>query len=136
MRAKQKPLKTLKKKADEVFSQWIRISAIDPTDDLVKCVTCPAKKPWKEMQAGHYETRGTIYLRYDERNVHPQCVGCNVFKKGNYPRYATWMLKTYGPTILDELEEESQTLVYNARTLYEDVISQYKAKIAELQNEA
>ena len=58
---------------------------------MAVCVTCNVKKPWKELQAGHYEKRGKNQLRYDETNVHPQCVGCNVFQKGNYTRYARYI---------------------------------------------
>lgn len=133
MAKKTKTISQLKKEADAVFSQWVRRSA-EEEDGLVKCVTCPNRLPWKEMQAGHYETRGTLVLRYDERNVHPQCVGCNVFKKGNYPRYATWMVKEYGPYILKELEDEAKVIVNDSRSLYEAVIEDYKLKLKEMDN--
>lgn len=130
--AKTKTVSQLKKKADAVFSQYIRQKYADPHTGLVACVTCGVSKPIKEMQAGHYETRGTNYLRFDERNVHPQCVGCNVFKKGNYPRYATFMVGRYGPGILEQLEEEAKVLTQFKPYQLEEIISLYKAKIDSL----
>ena len=133
-KGKKKSISQLKKAADAVYSQYIRMSAVDPQTGLARCVSCGVEKNYKELQNGHYETRKTLSLRYDERNCHPQCVGCNVFKKGNYPRYATWMVETYGPDILRELEEEAKILVHDSRSLYEDIISEYKAKVQALQN--
>lgn len=84
------------------------------------------------MQAGHYETRGTNYLRYDERNVHPQCYGCNVARKGNYPRYATFMVGRYGEGILKELEEDAKNLMQFKPYQLIELISLYQAKIEGL----
>ena len=92
-------ISALKKKADKVFSDYIR-----QRDDGV-CFTCGVKKYWKEQQNGHYITRGCLPLRYNEENCHCQCVACNVFKGGNYTAYAVAMMEKYGADKLKELEE-------------------------------
>ena len=128
---KTKTVSKLKKEADAVFSRYIRSSAADVYGEA-HCVTCGAKKRWQDLQCGHYEKRSVNSLRYDERNCHPQCAGCNVFKGGNYPRYAQYMLQKYGPTILDELAEEAKTLTQFKPYQLEAIISLYKAKLAAL----
>lgn len=113
MLAKPKKKKTesvsrLRKRADTAFSRYIRLKYADPHTGIVACVTCGMMKHWKEMQNGHYISRGCSTLRYSEKNCHVQCPSCNVFKNGNYPRYALFMLKTYGPEVLSELDKESK----------------------------
>lgn len=41
--------------------------------------------------------------RWDEENVRVQCVGCNVFKNGNYTEYSYRLLKEIGAKGLDKL---------------------------------
>lgn len=128
---KVKSVSKLKAEADKVFSSYIRQKYAD-SSGYVTCVTCGVAKPIKEMQAGHYEKRSVNSLRFDERNVHPQCPGCNVFKQGNYPRYATFMINRYGQEILDELEKEAKTLMQFKAHQLEAIISLYKAKLESL----
>lgn len=68
-------------------------------------------KPWKELQCGHYVSRSHLSLRYDERNCHPQCVGCNIFKSGAMDEYALALVRQYGDGILEELGREKQKIV-------------------------
>lgn len=130
--AKTKSISQLKKEADNAFSRYIRQRYADDHTGYGSCVTCGISKPWKELQAGHYITRGSNILRFDERNVHPQCVGCNVFKKGNYPAYAIFMVRTYRPSILETLEQESKTLKQFRPFELQEIIDTYKEKIAAL----
>lgn len=121
----------LKKQADATFSEWVRRSASDE-EGYTRCVTCGLTKPWEELQAGHYEKRGVNGLRFDERNVHPQCVGCNVFQHGNYPKYAIYMVETYGLPILQQLRSEAQvTKQWKAYEL-SDIIDHYKSQMTSL----
>lgn len=116
----------LKKEADRLYSIYIRNKYADD-NGYVECVTCGVKKPVKEMQAGHYIPRSVLNLRYDDTNVHPQCYGCNVARKGNYPAYALFMLRTYGQDILDQLDKESHNVGQWKTYMYEDVISEMKS---------
>jgi hypothetical protein len=84
----------LVKRLDTIFSQYIRQKYA--VDGMTACVTCGTVKTWKEMQNGHYMSRGHLPTRWDETNCAPQCMACNVFKKGNYTEYALWMIETYG----------------------------------------
>jgi len=78
----KKPTRSkLVKKLDTVFSQWVRLSNSDK-DGYCTCVTCSKRLHWKEIQAGHFQSRKHYSIRWCELNVKPQCVGCNVFKYG------------------------------------------------------
>ena len=51
------------------------------------CVSCG--QPYKpDHDAGHWKSaKDYSNLRYDERNIHGQCIGCNRFKRGNIEAY-------------------------------------------------
>ena len=70
------------KKLDNIFSQYIRLS--NSKNGNCTCVTCGKVGDWKNggMQAGHFMSRKHYSTRWDERNVKPQCAGCNVFRYG------------------------------------------------------
>lgn len=125
---KRQTVSSQKKKLDAVFSQYVRAKAADDSG-YATCVTCNVRKPWKELQAGHYEKRGKNTLRYDETNVHPQCVGCNVFQKGNYTRYARYMIEMYGADYLKELEEEAKKTKQWKVFELNDLLDYYKGEL-------
>lgn len=94
-------VKTLIKKLDDVVSLYIR--NLYAVDGMVKCFTCPAIKPIKEMQCGHYISRNFNSLRWETINLRPQCYQCNVEKKGNYTVFAD-KLERETPGIIEKLE--------------------------------
>lgn len=81
------------------------------------------------MQAWHYITRGCIPLRYSVINVNCQCVGCNIFKKGNYPIYSIKMMQLHWDNILYELNEIEKESKANpqkyGRDYYQKIIKLY-----------
>lgn len=72
-------IKTLKDKLDKVFSQYIRLSSSE--DGYCRCFTCGDPHPWKEIDCGHWISRGRLMTRWDENNCRCQCKGCNLFGK-------------------------------------------------------
>ena len=122
--SKKKPTRTqLIKSLDKVFSIFIR-----QRDDGV-CFTCGTRQEWKYMQNGHFVSRGKFATRWDERNCHCQCVGCNVFRNGNYPVYAERMIYLYGPEIIEELNRKGREIARWSSNDLEDMISHYKKLI-------
>lgn len=96
---KKKTLSWYKKKLWEVFSRYIRIR------DKGTCFTCGLKKPYKQMQAGHYipKSIGRLSLYFHEQNVHCQCYRCNINLGGNGALYGFRILEVYGQEVYDEL---------------------------------
>jgi hypothetical protein len=99
--AKPPSIRELKKKLWTIFSKYIR------KRDGYVCYTC--NNPGNN--AGHYvpQSKGNA-LRYDERNVHCQCSGCNMYKRGNLAPYALRLEKEYGPGILQEFDKIKNTI--------------------------
>ena len=118
-----KGISDLKDTLDEIFSLYIR------KRDDGKCFTCPKKDNPKNMQAGHYIPRNHLSTRFDEKNVHCQCVGCNVFRKGNMDEYAMQLRWKYGNGILEELNAKKHEQVKFSRSDYELMIKIYKGKL-------
>ncbi len=114
----------IKRQADSVFSKWVRNQGA--VDGYNWCYTCLIKLPVSELQAGHYVSRACMALRYDEGNVKPQCVGCNIFRKGNISAFALNLTREYGNEILEALEIRKNTIVKFTRKTYEDIIQKYK----------
>lgn len=90
------------KKLDRVFSKWVRYTNAN-RQGLVQCVTCRKLGDPKNFHAGHFIDRTYKCTRWDERNVHPQCVSCNTFHEGQKDEYALYLIKRYGESILEEL---------------------------------
>lgn len=102
---KLKTYKKLKAELDRVFSLFIRYR------DGGRCFTCDVIKPIKEIQCGHFFSRTYLSTRWDERNCHAQCVGCNIFKKGNMAVYALRMNQKFGPETIEKLFQLSKQTV-------------------------
>lgn len=64
-----------------LVSKWVRYSAVNEFG-MVNCYTCNAYISPVNLDAGHYITRGCKYLKFDLRNLRPQCKTCNQAKGG------------------------------------------------------
>src|SRR3990167_3449 len=83
---RRESISSLKKKADIVFSLYIR-------QRDKRCFTCNSAK---NLQCGHFISRSHNATRYDPENAKAQCVGCNVFKNGNMAEYSYRLLQKLG----------------------------------------
>jgi len=117
----------LVKKLDTVFSQWVRLSKADKKG-YCTCVTCSKKIHWKEIQAGHFQSRKHYSTRWDELNVYPQCVGCNVFKYGEQYKYSLFL----GKEVSEVLYLKSKEIVKFANSDLEDMIKDYSQRLKKL----
>ena len=121
----KKPTRSkLVKKLDTVFSQWVRLSNADNNKNCI-CVTCNKTFFWKEIQAGHFMSRKHYSIRWDERNVKPQCAGCNVFRYGEQYKYSLYL----GNKLSEKLLEESRKLVKFTNVELEDMIQKYSQRL-------
>lgn len=125
-KSKKPTVRQLKKKADKVFSEYIR------KRDRGRCYTCGKRGHWKEMQCGHYVRRSCMSLRYDEANAFAQCVRCNIFMSGNYETFALNLLNDFGKERLGYLDKKKKELKQWKLWELEEIIETYKQKIGEL----
>jgi hypothetical protein len=118
-----KTLSELKKEIDRVFSIYIRLR------DRGICFTCSKYYGFKKTQCGHFVSRSHMNTRYDEKNCHAQCIGCNIFKSGNMVIYAIKMVQKYGQGIVEEMQKRANKIRKWTPKEMEVQIEIYKKKI-------
>lgn len=92
---------------DFVVSRICRMMGSDEAG-LCQCYTCPTKKHWTLMQAGHYIVRANTQIRFDLKwNLRPQCPTCNEAKHGNLEVF-TERLEQEEKGITEQLRELSR----------------------------
>lgn len=127
----RKKSRSKKHAAWDAFSKHVRSSYADE-NGMIKCFTCPSIKHFTEMDAGHYIAASlSLILRFDERNVHPQCTGCNRFRHGNLSQYALALKIKYGENILEELDQDRRAGegFRISESGYQELWEKYRAKI-------
>jgi len=131
MKKKLPTLSALEKKLDKIFSEYIRRKNADH-GGTVDCCTCGKLFYWKDVDAGHFVKRQHRSIRWDERNVHPQCTRCNHFMGGRQDDYAQFIIRKYGQTVFDELMLLKYRSVKHTRADLNDMIELYQEKLSKL----
>lgn len=110
-------------KAQRVFNAYIRDRDKDKT-----CISC-GKVLLGKYDAGHYHNANNHWsVRFDERNVHGQCVQCNQHLHGNLIKYRVGLLLRIGQEELDKLDSiANETRNFSKKELFE-IIEKYKIK--------
>lgn len=129
-RRKLPAIKTLKAKAWKLMSHKVRYSNADFTGN-VACVTCGKSNPVKEMHAGHFihASKGSL-VSYDDRNIHPQCPGCNTYRGGMLIDYTLFIQEKFGNGTIDELKHLKQAIM--KRSDFDEVIAQLELEVESL----
>ena len=125
-KAKKPTRSKLVKKLDFIFSQYIRKKNADKNGNCT-CCTCGKVLHWKEIQAGHFMSRKHYSIRWDERNVHPQCVACNVFRYGEQYKYSIFL----GKELSDVLYLQSKEIKKYTTDELQSSIERYGKMIKE-----
>jgi hypothetical protein len=125
VKKKKVSISSLQKKADKVFNAWIRER--DSEDGFFECVSCFRELPVKQMNAGHYVSKkNCLHLRYNEYNVHGECVWCNCFNESHLIGYRETLIGYYGLEKVLELEQARHNTVKFSSIDYLDIIEKYK----------
>lgn len=77
------------------------------------CYTCGQTNLEKgNLQVGHFIPRSTCgaFLKYDLRNLRPQCARCNVFLGGQGAEFYRNMLLREGQKYIDDLFHDKQRI--------------------------
>lgn len=97
-------------------------------DEDKGCVSCQ----WGEVeQAGHFYSAGQFpALRFNEDNVHGQCIHDNYYKHGNLLEYKKTLLKRIGQQRFDLLESSATRHRFKKwnRTELQELLKIYKEK--------
>ncbi len=80
------------------------------------------------MDAGHYMKRGNMSTRFNETNVHVQCVICNRFQDGKPKEMKAYINNKYGEGTTEKLEMLSKQAV---KIDLREVTDRYAKKLKE-----
>lgn len=122
----QKDKGTVIDDADAMFSQVVRLSHADD-HGIVECYTCGTKKPWKQMQCGHFIPRIHMLTRFSEDNCKPQCPNCNVLKDGNLVAFAQHLERDRKGSV-EMLEEQANNIYHYDIDELKSMIGNWAAK--------
>ncbi|WP_346320940.1 recombination protein NinG [Chitinophaga sp. YIM B06452] len=123
----KKGIQDLVKLATKHFNTYIRKR--DDQGGYFTCISCGETKGLSQMNAGHFFSAGhCAALRFNEDNVHGQCVPCNMHLHGNLIRYREGLVKKIGEDKVKLLESLSRTVHRWDRIGLIYTIEFYKAK--------
>lgn len=93
------------------------------------CYTC--KKTGLEgsgWHTGHFLASSIcgIFLRYDLRNLRPQCYRCNIDLSGNGAVFYRLMVEDHGQVYVDQLFRDKELVTKGNTAFYQAKIDQYK----------
>jgi len=112
---------------DDVVSKYVRLKDSNNIG-WVKCYTCDEKQSWKSMDCGHFISRKHMGLRWDLRNLRPQCKFCNQVLSGNIDDFKKELeLETDG--IVDQLISESYDVVKYSRQEMKEMLIMFREKL-------
>jgi len=102
--AKRRKPTNYAKKACKLAQQWARLTETDENGNG-HCFSCGAPTNYWESHGGHFQPKGRDYNAActDKKNIHLQCIKCNMYLEGNPAGYATHMEYKYGIDIVEEL---------------------------------
>ena len=129
---KKKELMTLQdwvKIAQATFNTYIRLNDKELNNPCISC-----RKPLgTKYDAGHFFNANNHWnLRFDERNVHSQCVYCNRHLHGNLLEYRNQLESYYGANWLTELEKDAKITRKFTIEEVKEINELYKNKIKNL----
>jgi len=125
-----KSLEQLKEIAQDAFNAYIRKR--DAKDGYFVCISCNTPKSLRQMDAGHYYSRGNhSFLRYNENNVHGQCRKCNSFMSGHLIPYRENLIKKIGIEKVEELDQWRNYTIHWDKLQVIAIIQEYRKKIKE-----
>ena len=85
------------------------------------------------MQSGHFIDSRNNTVLFDEKLVFPQCVACNMFKKGNKVNYTLFMLRQgYSAEEITEMVNKKFKTKKISDGEYLDMIDDLKDKLVAL----
>ncbi len=131
-KARKQALKTRQewlREAQKEFNKYIRMR-----DHAEPCISC-GRFHAGSYDAGHYRSVGAQpALRFDENNVHKQCVPCNQHRGGNIVEYRIRLLLKIGQVAVEWLEMEHPPMKLDIPAI-QSIKMKYMRKWKQLEKE-
>lgn len=130
-KVKEKKLGAYIKELDELISLYVRISVADDTG-TISCVCCGSRVYWKDADCAHFKDRDNMATRFYLPNLGAADRECNRFD--HYNHIQRWTLKLTHEQRTD-LNVRAHSLEKYTRAELEEMISDYKVKVAALRKQ-
>jgi gamma-glutamylcyclotransferase (GGCT)/AIG2-like uncharacterized protein YtfP len=118
------------KKLQKVFNTYIR-----HRDKDKQCISCKTPLNGRKYDAGHFFSVGAYpNLRFDEDNVHGQCVHCNQHKHGAISEYAIYLPIRIGIEKFESLKNRRAQPLKLSIPDIKEMIDYYKLKVKTLKS--
>ncbi|EKJ0496192.1 DUF550 domain-containing protein [Escherichia coli] len=116
------------KQAQQAVNAFVR-----ERDRDLPCISCGTLTS-AQWDAGHYRTTAAApQLRFDERNIHKQCVVCNQHKSGNLVPYRVELISRIGQEAVDEIESNHNRHRWTVEEC-RAIKAKYQQKLKDLRN--
>lgn len=113
-----------KQRAWKSFSSYIRHRGGDGRYNT--CYTCGQRLEIVSLQAGHAIGGRSGSVLFDEDICRPQCVSCNVFKRGCYQEFITKLINENGLDWWNKKYAESKFIKKYSTQDYLDIETKYQ----------
>jgi len=131
---KTQGIASLKKRLWKEFSLFIKLRhSVD--GNYCFCITCGQiiRIGDSSCHAGHYLNKKSFSVHYfDERNVRPQCAGCNTYSEGETITFRENLIGEIGIDQVEDLERTRHGIAKRSRAWYIDKIIHYANEIQKL----
>lgn len=131
---RSKNITSAKKTCDQWFSKYIRIRDANH-NGLCKCITCDTVKHWKEMDAGHFQSRRYMATRYEEKNCHAQCQRCNQYGAGEQYLHGQAINSLYGKGTAENIVMKSNFIQKMTKNELMELARYYQQETLQLAKE-
>lgn len=131
---RSKNMTSAKKTCDQWFSKYIRIRDANH-NGLCKCITCDTVKHWKEMDAGHFQSRRYMATRYEEKNCHAQCQRCNQYGAGEQYLHGQAINLLYGKGTAEKIVMKSNFIQKMTKNELMELARYYQQETLQLAKE-
>jgi hypothetical protein len=99
------------------------------------CFTCDKKGDKHNMDAGHLFSRRHAAIKFNELNVHCQCVACNKYLSGNMHEYIKRFKEKYGEDRYLYLDDIKGKITKRTVSEYLEIEKEYKEKLKLIRGE-
>lgn len=127
----QKERKRLIKELDKYYSIYVRYSASDK-NGYTTCYTSGIKLPWRQLDAGHWQSRRYQQTRWDLDNIRPQSRFDNRNLGGNYKVYTPKLTAELGITKVEEIKFKAHNGGKMTTMDMEEKLMEIKKKLNDL----
>lgn len=112
-------------KVEKVFNLAIRKRDIDD-DGRANCISCGKSFSFEDLDCGHFISKMSSMIRFNEDNCHAECVGCNRMNDDHLIGYENNLIKKIGYDRVQDLYKQASKTNKWDRSVLNELYEKYK----------